>query len=383
MLGPLNGMLGPLGRALKKPFIFLLRDDFTTTASAPLASPRTCEPGPGTFTLVQVDGQLSTSSAKLVVPAQSTPTWSDEGIYTSGNAFTRAAGVMCVSLIRWSVKGGEGSIFSFGNVTVPGNIFAALNGAYQFQTSIMQLWPTGSASVTVSFTAATSTDYYFAIILRASGCLWLVKGGIFTQWTLLYVTHVGTQSGIDAYLFNYNDAFTADLFRVADLNANGQSTWGDDYGIATVRYAGTVTVGQTFTHEADFKQEFTTTVLPGLGGDVIVKFRKQDANNCWQLHHDGNGAVKLIENVAGSWTTRVSVGGTTGRVWLSAAGSTIRIHAPSLTSVAHTGATNFQTQTVGEYASAGNAPGTITNLVIWPHTLSAALSADLDMVVGT
>jgi hypothetical protein len=29
---------------------FLLRDDFVTTESAPLASPRTCEPGPGALT---------------------------------------------------------------------------------------------------------------------------------------------------------------------------------------------------------------------------------------------------------------------------------------------------------------------------------------------
>ena len=31
---------------------FLLRDEFTTPDAAPITSPRTCEPGPGTLTFV-------------------------------------------------------------------------------------------------------------------------------------------------------------------------------------------------------------------------------------------------------------------------------------------------------------------------------------------
>lgn len=59
------------GRALlnapQSSVIYLLNDQFTTDAAAPLASPRTCEPGPGTLTLVQNDGQFSISGGEVGV----------------------------------------------------------------------------------------------------------------------------------------------------------------------------------------------------------------------------------------------------------------------------------------------------------------------------
>src|SRR3990172_1150048 len=70
--------------------LWLLRDEFTLAAGAPLASPRTCEPGPGQLTLVQTDGQFSVVNGQLVIPEQATPTYGDLGFY--GGAFVRQLG---------------------------------------------------------------------------------------------------------------------------------------------------------------------------------------------------------------------------------------------------------------------------------------------------
>jgi len=47
--------------------LFDLRDLFTTAHAAPLVSPRTCEPGPGTLTLTDTGNKMTTSASSLVV----------------------------------------------------------------------------------------------------------------------------------------------------------------------------------------------------------------------------------------------------------------------------------------------------------------------------
>src|SRR5690554_5370131 len=84
------------------PIVWLLRDEFLTDEAAPLASPRTAEPGPGTLTLVQNDGQMSISDGKLLIPVQVTPAWGDQGFY--GPAMARIAGRALVTTLTWTVR---------------------------------------------------------------------------------------------------------------------------------------------------------------------------------------------------------------------------------------------------------------------------------------
>ncbi len=44
---------------------WLLYDEFTTADAAPITSPRTCEPGPGTLTAFQPSDQLGIVGSKL------------------------------------------------------------------------------------------------------------------------------------------------------------------------------------------------------------------------------------------------------------------------------------------------------------------------------
>ena len=77
---------------------YIFRDDFTTADSAPLGTPRAADPGPGSWTVVETDGQLSIASGAVTFPAQSSPAWGDQGIVSG--AITRAAGVVLVVAVN-------------------------------------------------------------------------------------------------------------------------------------------------------------------------------------------------------------------------------------------------------------------------------------------
>src|SRR5690348_15144558 len=59
----------PVVRVVDDRIIYLLRDDLITPASAPLTSPRTCEPGPGTLTILDTGNAWSINSSGEIVPS--------------------------------------------------------------------------------------------------------------------------------------------------------------------------------------------------------------------------------------------------------------------------------------------------------------------------
>ena len=81
---------------------------------------------------------------------------------------------------------------------------------------------------------AQDTAYRAAMVLRATGAFYFIKGGVYTDWTLAFVGVAGSgdlvggggASGAD-------DAATVDYLRVIDLHAPFDS----DYGIAVVHTA--------------------------------------------------------------------------------------------------------------------------------------------------
>src|SRR4030043_1892939 len=96
-------MLPLLLRGKGSGYSYQLRDEFTTDASAPLASPRTCAPGPGALTLVQTDGQFSIVGGVLQIPSQTTPDLSSLGFY--GTTYARQAGRFIYAKLSRSVAG--------------------------------------------------------------------------------------------------------------------------------------------------------------------------------------------------------------------------------------------------------------------------------------
>ncbi len=81
---------------IRNALTFLLRADFTTDDAAPVESPHTAEPGPGTLTITDAEDKWSISSGKLNTAPYATPVFGAPSAI-SANAVTRAAGVALVA----------------------------------------------------------------------------------------------------------------------------------------------------------------------------------------------------------------------------------------------------------------------------------------------
>lgn len=191
---------------------WLLIDNFITAHAAPLTSPRPAEPGPGTLTLVQTDGNQSIANGVLVFPAQATPTWGDQGVYEA-TGYARVAGRILFAKIlqdatnKYSYIGWNNT----GNVATTSWVY---NIYFYNDATIRQ----ENASFTIG-NYVQATQYSIAVVLRATGAFSFIKGGTFTNWTLLWITSTVTTTPVYPALGSYTASGTLDQFRVADLGA--------------------------------------------------------------------------------------------------------------------------------------------------------------------
>lgn len=359
---------------------FLLRDDFTADDAAPLTSPRTCEPGPGTLTAVQTDGTLAVSGGKLAFTAQGTPAWGDQGIYDatgynriSGRALFSQVNLpldLLLSWIEWRAAA------SLGNP-------ADANGQHAIlfaDTTRRLIWTIGTTSITLQTAWTLSQMYTGGILLRTSGAFYVMKGGTeFPTWIVVWIDNIAAGSPLYAAMNGYSANGTLDNFRVIDLPA----PFDDDYGLATQRVAGSVSAEQMFTHEADCIIEWTDTTIPS-ASNLDLRFRRQDATNYWQITIDSTGALVLNEVVAGTPTSRGSSAGAVSngnRVVVIASGTTIKVYSANVLKITYASASNFTTATAGELVALGTS-GVVSDLIAWPRTLGAAAGAILDQAVA-
>lgn len=364
--GPLAGGLGPLGRAMVAGITYLLLDRFTTNASAPLTSPRTCEPGPGTLTITDTGNKLSISGGALNSLAG---TGSDDPLLYSGT-YARLAGRALLCLMGQLANGGSGGAsprFGWTSGISSGNVFGGvpLNGSISACI--------GGSNLPLLGTAVRGTAYNWAVIQRSTGFFLIFDG------KLAWVDNTDTAATVRALLGSRGtggDGFSLSNFRVTDLPA----PWTTDYGIATQRLVSPA-AGATFTHEANCLLDWTITTLP-TAGTLAVRFRKQDSSNYWVVSTDTSANLSLYEVVAGVTTFRAGVSGVMvagHRVVIVADGSVIKGYSNNVLRWTYSSATNFATATSGEVNSLGTG-GVLSELVSWPRTLSGTALSTLAAV---
>lgn len=184
-----------------------LRDEFPTTAAAPLASPRTCAPGPGTLTLVQVDGQFSIVGGALVFPAQGTPAWGDQGFY--GGALARTAGRALLASLNLSTWEECGIGWHTAAAVVDPD---AMQHALQAHTTNGRLDINGDVQIASGL--STGTAYPLAIVQFATGAgAWLNIGG---AWQLRWLWLAGAGDPLYPAFSNLDGAGSIDYVRVRD-----------------------------------------------------------------------------------------------------------------------------------------------------------------------
>lgn len=363
---------------------YLLRDTFTTTAAAPLTSPRTCEPT-GTLTLTQTDGEFSISSGKLNFVAQATPVWGDQGFAGSpvgGGAFSRVAGKAWRALFNVaSIVSNPRVSFMWNKTTAP--TFAQISGAsLTFRDSLTiivfnssgQFWDVGAYLL--------NTDFRVGIIQATLGNIALIKGGAYTDATLLYVDALGSDASVYPTFANMDGAGTIDYVDVTDLPG---VLAGTVYSYATFTDT-TLTTGDTFTGTADgfHKFDFAQNGSPSAGDEIVMEYRRQDASNKWEAVVKRNAGntnwdIFLYKTVAGSRTQMTTAAniGTVTTAQIQVIGNVHRMSTLNVAALTQRGAAvtdaAFNTQTgMGIVAAAGT---TLTRLSSWSSTLAAYTAA--------
>lgn len=268
---------------------FLLRDDFSSDDPAPLESPRTCEPGPGTAT---VSGDASLFSISGGILSTSGVSTSDELLT---DIFTRAAGLAFYSHstgragrgMRWGVK--------FNNLNP--NRFEYVSGLFRAGTRSNRVFELP--------VPAETDDLHMLLVARTNGTLHIYRVGSSGAWLLAKTERgldISTTSNLRGTLSGPSggsDDYQA--MRIFQLGAPFNS----DFGLAVLHQA-SYPAGTQLSIPADALVELTWTAVAS--AVLEVSLRRTDDDNRWILRGDqAGGTVKLIERNAGVETERTSV----------------------------------------------------------------------------
>lgn len=191
----------------------LFRDLFTTDLSAGSVNGSNAEPGAGTRIVTDTQSKISVSGGKLSC-ATKTAGWSD-GVLCESQSITREAGVVISGEFTPSSISGT-FLHTVTSVNTPAGTPAgsAPNNANKhafYVTTSGRILPffVGYNGGTC-FTYVAGTTYKYAIVLRASGCWYYLKGGTLANWTLLHVVNSDTTATLYQQVIDYDTAFTSD-----------------------------------------------------------------------------------------------------------------------------------------------------------------------------
>ena len=362
----------------------------------------------GQLTVVEVDGTLAISGNKCAFTAQATPAWGDLGFYSQ--AITRALGRGLLGtinlaatnkspLVMWS----NAQAISYANADGNSVVFSNVG-------TILIIDSAGLGPAVSSYSA--STDYQLAIVLggydAANGVPWrsgqaaasylygaafFIKGGAFTNWTLLWRTSQGNTATLYAAFSNYDAAGTIELpsgVPDVDLSAVLQPTclslfatdgeldaytpelgsvWAEntgDWDTASGILRNTALGIATFNSGIANLIYDVKVTMPASGttaGGLIVRFT--DTSNYWYIKltpGTANADFELVEVNAGTPTTRASadidwVASTAYNIRVIVAGSTYwKVYVAGVEKLTYTTTNTFnQAATICGLRDEGNA----------------------------
>lgn len=305
---------------------YLLLDRFSTPLAAGAVDGTAAVPGPGTRTVTDVEDKIAIAGGLCVFTEQATKAWGEQGLRYG--AVTRAAGRM----LRWKINlvqnSGDSGIGWNNAADFP--IWNGQDNAIKPGTTLEATFGTSRARFLE--TLALSTDYRFALVLRAVGCYYFVQGGAFTYWTLFWIDSTMDRAALYPTLSCYMADFSIDDFRVPDVlwipkplaydeftradGAIGDSeVAGPDSQVVTARtWNNRVGTTQIASNEASASalagglaiatvdtgtvNAIVTATLSRSAAEVGIVLRYEDTNNYIRAIHDGTNC-KLIKRVAG------------------------------------------------------------------------------------
>lgn len=281
--------MAAIRRAVAGALIYLLRDLFGTIEAAPIASPRTAAPGPGTLTTVDTGSKVSITASGLRY-ASSTVNQTDPVVQDS-LARARVAGrtfgvttTLARARVGWA-QSGSSNADVIGMGTSGGSIY------------VLEALSTRGPL----FALADGTQYTIECVLRDQGGMVFVTGGAWATRTLVWVTSGmdvtdETTTPLRATLgFGNGSGVTLTSTDWQEIDYGG--AWGARFGLATAYQLYTSTPA-TILSTADGVFEVVWVV--GATEILEVRFRRTDDDNCWLVRADANtNTFKLYTRIAG------------------------------------------------------------------------------------
>jgi hypothetical protein len=384
----------------RKSPLYLHRDGFTTAVVAGSVNSSAAVPGPGARIVVDAENKLSISGGKLVCAGgKASPAWGDPGLFVG--PYSRRPGQIFIAEITPSATSQKQIL------GVTGSASGQPNRSAIYLNSDALIYALDATTLSPGFESYSgATSYQVAIVLRAAGAFYLIKGGGFTDWNLLWVSSADNAATIYGSIATYSGVWTSEYLNVitrqrwlpipvvsdgfsitnqtdglghAEYNGGGGLAWVDSVGTWQSNAGGsgvanaaalaggyavrTVDCG-TVSHIFDI---YATRSGDNYGGIV----RWVDSNNYVYFFHDGT--TTYLRKVIGGVNTLVTSGAKTyvagAQFRLISNGSYFRLfYNNSLVGTASVIADSvLQSSTkIGLYST--NVLNTFNNAVAWPRT---------------
>lgn len=346
----------------------LAQDLFTTDRAAGAINGTPAEPGPGTRVVIDTGNLLTISGGKLTFSSAVPPGNGNPGSWLG--AYTRQCGL---AMICQLTIGSTVTRFDAGfdtNQDSASNLcfFVAGGGEFRAQ-AVNQYAAIGTYAI---------GTYFLATVLRDMGQWYLVKGGVYTDWTLLMVDNVRTDTPVYPAIgvrSTNGGVLTVDSLQIAKLNG----PWSTQYGPATQRVAN-AGVGEIITAEANAIIEATITAATGITQELSVRrtnddnryiVRMDQAGSTIKLIREEGGVETELSSVAQTWTN-----GTQYRIIVQLAGSSIK------TWVGFTIKNNVTAQTFNQAATGVKISHAASDLIACPYTQSSEAAEALDLAIA-
>lgn len=350
-----KAMMGAQGAASVQ---YLLRDDFTTDEAAPLTSPRTAEPGPGTLTFSDANEVMSIENGQLRwngTAAQYNRVHTDLQTFQGGAAWVWDVPTRTVAALDFYIGvATEASFHSFYKLAV---LYTVVDRVRVY-----------SQTTTIGAIMLGPNEHRFVMLSLPSGrALLFARNGLTGDFTLLWSLPPNDGDELwEAYVSKGTVAqdMWIDNLRRLQLPGNFASEW----GLAT-DYAETPANGETIDTSADGLVEVTWT--PQATDTLDLQVRRTDDDNCWIVRCDqASNKVYLYQKEGGVETESGATGGmdntftadTEHRIAVRCDGAWLHVTANQRPMQTYTSATFNQTATGAKVVGTG----ALADLAAWP-----------------
>jgi hypothetical protein len=325
---------------------YLLRDDFNDTVAAGSVNGTSATPTGGARTIADTNNKISIGAGVLA--------FATGGVNTDKISYSQLARVAGRTFLSEFTPGNNAVTNRMGWDGFGENITTAATSTFGVSVN-------GGAAISVGVFGTGGDSFKLAVVMRATGAFYFIRGGTFTSWTLVYVGAAGTaartpsvQTRSTTSIYSMSSIRVPDrLISIRPIASDGfgtSETLGNTRGSGSEESGGS---GLAYTKVGTWASNGTVAACSELSGSVGIAvapcgtpnvmaevvatrsagtsglcLRYTDASNYIKAVHNGTN-LQVIEVVAGTPNTLINTAATYGatkRLIISLSGTAVRAY---------------------------------------------------------